>query len=199
MGEGERDGLDRCQKCGKPGPEIDNRLATALSHPLRAKALALLNERAAAPSELAERMGEDVNNVSYHVRVLADLGLAEVVKREKGKRATMKTIYRGTTRMLLDDDVWPTLTKETRTGISIKIVEETIERTRAALEAGTFDAKDDRHAFNWKLDLDEQGWAELAEAGVDYFERVKQIEVDAANRASEKFRATASLLSYQSP
>jgi DNA-binding transcriptional ArsR family regulator len=202
MEERKSDGRERCSSCGKPGPELDAKLATALKHPLRAQLLAKLNERSSSPSELAEQVGADVNNVSYHCRVLADLGCAEVVKREEGKRGTLKTIYRGTTRMFLDDDVWPTLSIETRTGISLKAVGETIERAKDALEAGTFDAKDNRHAFNWKIDVDEEGWEEIADAGAEFFETIGRIEVAAANRRpepSERIRATVSVLSYVSP
>lgn len=51
----------------------------ALAHPLRVRALAILVQRAASPSELADELGEPLGNVSYHVRLLYDHGLIELV------------------------------------------------------------------------------------------------------------------------
>jgi DNA-binding transcriptional ArsR family regulator len=43
------------------------------------RALAILTEREASPSELAEELGEPLGNVSYHVRLLHELGLIDLV------------------------------------------------------------------------------------------------------------------------
>lgn len=51
----------------------------ALAHPVRAQILAELEKRAASPSQLARVVGASVGVVSYHVRVLAESGLAELV------------------------------------------------------------------------------------------------------------------------
>jgi DNA-binding transcriptional ArsR family regulator len=46
---------------------------------VRAQILTELEKRAASPSQLADAVGESVGVVSYHVRVLAEAGLAELV------------------------------------------------------------------------------------------------------------------------
>jgi DNA-binding transcriptional ArsR family regulator len=56
-----------------------NVVQRALAHPVRAQILAELERRAASPSQLADVVGESVGVVSYHVRVLAEAGLAELV------------------------------------------------------------------------------------------------------------------------
>ncbi|HVD86088.1 MAG TPA: helix-turn-helix domain-containing protein, partial [Solirubrobacterales bacterium] len=176
-------------------PDLDKRLAEALSHPLRAKLLAMLNEKSAAPSELARELDEDVNKVSYHVRILHTLDCIEVVG-EEPVRGALKTTYRGTTRMLLDDATWPTLNKATRTGISIKALGETFDRAQAAVEAGTLDRRTDRHIINLKMDLDEEGWEAVSSAVAALYETLSTAEVDAANRTPDpenRFRVTVSL------
>lgn len=60
-------------------PHKTNAVQRALAHPLRAQLLVELEKRPASPSQLAPVVGESVGVVSYHVRVLAEAGLAELV------------------------------------------------------------------------------------------------------------------------
>jgi DNA-binding transcriptional ArsR family regulator len=65
----------------KPIKNIDDpRYVKALSHPIRVRVLALLEERMASPVELAEVLGVSLGSVSYHVRNLHRLGLIELKK-----------------------------------------------------------------------------------------------------------------------
>ena len=54
---------------------VDQRIAKALSHPVRAHILQILNDRVASPNEIAEEIKEPLGNVSYHVRALLNLEL----------------------------------------------------------------------------------------------------------------------------
>ncbi len=60
-------------------PHRSNAVQRALAHPVRAQILVELEKRAASPSQLARVVGASVGVVSYHVRVLAESGLAELV------------------------------------------------------------------------------------------------------------------------
>lgn len=60
-------------------PHRSNAVQRALAHPVRARILAELEKRPASPSQLADVVGESVGVVSYHVRVLTEAGLAELV------------------------------------------------------------------------------------------------------------------------
>ena len=51
----------------------------ALAHPVRAQILTELQKRSASPSQIADAVGESVGVVSYHVRVLTEAGLAELL------------------------------------------------------------------------------------------------------------------------
>lgn len=182
-------------------PTLDTRLAKALNHSTRTQILAILNDRCASPSELAELLDIDLGNVSYHCKVLREQDCVEVVGKEQ-VRGAMKTYYRATTRMLLDTEDWGKLSKETRTGISLNAVAETVERASAALEAGTFDARTDRAVVNLKWDADQQMWDEAQSVLLDAYERLSEIEAGAANRKTPTgatFPMTISLLGYQSP
>jgi DNA-binding transcriptional ArsR family regulator len=53
----------------------------ALAHPLRVEILRILDEGRSSPIELSRRLDAPLGVVSYHVRVLSDLGLIRLVKR----------------------------------------------------------------------------------------------------------------------
>lgn len=195
----ERGAVDRAQEA--QGPGLDQRLARALNHPLRAKLLSVLNERAASPAELAGIVEAELPSVSYHVRELHKLGCVEIAAKEQ-VRGTVKTTYRATTRMLLDTTAWERLSRETRNGISLAAVGETIERARKAFEADTFDSRTDRAVINLRMDLDEAGWGEVIAILTEAYERLEAVAEQAANRTPEsadRFRATVSILGYESP
>ncbi len=180
---------------------LDARIARALNHPLRTEIIAILSDTCASPSEMAEMLGEDLSNVSYHTKQLLELDCIEVVGHEKA-RGMMKTLYRATTKMLLDNPHWARLGKTVRIGISINALNEVTRRASNAVEAGTFDARTDRTLVTQKFDADEQAWTDSMEALRVAFERIGEIEVEAAARKAEgakTFRMTTSLLGYPSP
>ena len=62
----------------------------ALGSSLRISILALLNERAASTTELAEAMGRPKGTVGYHLKVLEDAGFIRVVRTRKVRAMTEK-------------------------------------------------------------------------------------------------------------
>ena len=81
---------------------IDQRLAKALSNSLRSEALALISEGVDSPKLIAERLGLDVRNVAYHVRVLRNLGCIELAE-TRPRRGAVEHVYRLTDRALKQD------------------------------------------------------------------------------------------------
>lgn len=88
-----------------PDYELADRLALttpeqvkAISHPLRTAVLGLLHERAATVSDLAEAVERPRSTVAYHVGVLTDAGLLQVV-RTRRVRAIEERFYGRTARM----------------------------------------------------------------------------------------------------
>ena len=92
---------------------VDSRLAKALAHPLRVQLLAALNEGVASPNELAKRLDEPLTNVSYHVRMLHDLGTIELVETEP-RRGALEHYYRAVVRPFFGDRDWKRLPKNAR-------------------------------------------------------------------------------------
>src|SRR5919108_2400559 len=86
------------------GP-LDEALLKAISHPLRHRLLGLLDDRIASPNELARELGLPLGRVSYHIRLLADLGAIELVRTEP-RRGALEHFYRAVTRGWFSEEDW---------------------------------------------------------------------------------------------
>ncbi len=65
-------------------------LFEGLAHPLRRRVLRLMKEerRETTPSELSERLGEQLSVLSYHVRVLEQCNAVRLTRTERVRGAT---------------------------------------------------------------------------------------------------------------
>ena len=97
-------------------------LIKALGHPLRAQALTILTERTASPNELAKELDEGLSQISYHVKVLADLNLIELQDTQP-RRGAIEHYYRATARPMLDTSEWEKTDPLTRQAFSGYIIE----------------------------------------------------------------------------
>lgn len=184
---------------GRDRASADSVLLKALAHPVRARALTVLNQRVASPSELAAEQEEPVGYVAYHVRVLHELGMIELVKTRQVRGAT-EHFYRSTAQTYMDDAFWEKLSFDSRTGISIASIGVLHNAVRESLEAGTFDSRTDRHLSNITLDLDEQGWREANALLNSCLEGLMRIGAESEARDSEpSVRATFGLMGFESP
>jgi DNA-binding transcriptional ArsR family regulator len=177
----------------------DQTLIKALSHPVRANALTILNQRVASPKEIAGELREEVGKVSYHVKELRNLGCVELVDTAQRRGAT-EHYYRGVAQAYMNDSFWSTLSTAVRSGISVTGLKVLIEAAREAVEAGTFDARDDRHLSCLTFSLDEDGWEEAKDLLNDTLDRLVEIGAKSESReAEERIRTTFGLLSFESP
>jgi DNA-binding transcriptional ArsR family regulator len=204
------------------GGPMDDVLAKALSHPTRAEILSYLSEfEVASPVEM-DRAGlgrngsvgkkgprkkdtddkRKLSNISYHVRVLEDMGLIEVVSTRQVRGST-EHFYKAVTKMLLDYDDWAKLPKGTQAGISISALEETMDRAAKALTAGTLDSFNERNLINLGLRLDEERFKKASYRMHEMMEWLQDLHREAVAEAgadtTKLIPTTASLLLYESP
>ena len=142
---------------------VDARLAKALSHPMRAHILAILNERVASPNEIAGMIDERLPNVSYHVRALHELGCIELVRTAQ-RRGAIEHYYRALKRPFFSDRDWKRLPQSARQAMSDVALQMIWEDVSTAIEEDTFERRPDRYLTRSPLVLDERGWDELNEA-----------------------------------
>ena len=158
----------------------DPRYVKALSHPLRVRILALLQERTASPRELAEWLDATLGTVSYHVRTLHDFGLIELVKTTQ-VRGAIAHHYKASIRPTVDDAAWasaPPIAKQAAVGASLQTVD---DYARASAAAGGFD-RGEAHLTRTNLRLDAKGWETAAKACAKLLGELNRIEEAAAKR-----------------
>jgi DNA-binding transcriptional ArsR family regulator len=182
---------------------FNSRLVKALSHPLRARSLAILNERTASPKEIHEQLDVPLGNVTYHVKVLGELGCIELVKTTPRRGAT-EHYYRGTTRSFLNKENWSQLSPDAKSGVTVAGLKMINDASRAALEAETFDSQDSRHLSCTPVNLDQQGWDEIMVLLDETLDGILAIQGECVSRQAkvenaESIRATISLLGFESP
>lgn len=108
---------------------IDQRLARALSHPLRVRILEILSERVASPNDLSTELGVDLGHIAYHTRTLDRCGCLELVDTAQRRGAT-EHFYRAADRTGLS---WIPLDLDERGWEEVSsILEQTRRRVRAA-------------------------------------------------------------------
>jgi len=177
-------------------------MAKALAHPLRVQLLSALNEGVASPNELAKRLNEPLTNVSYHVRMLHDLGCIELVETEP-RRGALEHYYRAIMRPFFGDRDWKRLPKNARGSISDAVLQLVWDDAAEAIKTGQFDDRENRHLSRSVLCVDQQGWDELNELLVETLDRAMQIQADSATRASkedtERFSANLVMLTHPTP
>lgn len=165
----------------KPIHSIDDpRYVKAMSHPLRVRILAMLEERIASPNELAQVLDGSLGTVSYHVRTLHQLDLIELV-RETRVRGAVEHHYRAKTRPQVSAEAWaaaPPIAKQAAVGSSLQMID---EYTRAAAAAGGFDSPEATLARSG-LRLDREGWEDLARAYARWLHEMDAIETAATER-----------------
>jgi DNA-binding transcriptional ArsR family regulator len=177
-------------------------MAKALAHPLRVQLLTALNEGVASPNELAKRLNEPLTNVSYHVRMLHDLGCIELVETEP-RRGALEHYYRAIQRPFFADRDWKKLPKNARGSISDTVLGLIWDDTADAIKSGLFDERDDRHLSRSVLCVDEKGWQEMNDLLSETLDRAMQIQADSAGRAAkggdDTFSVTVVMMSHLTP
>jgi DNA-binding transcriptional ArsR family regulator len=158
----------------------DPRLVKALAHPVRIQILSSLEDRVASPSRLSEELEVPLGTVSYHVRILAELGLIELVDR-KQRRGAIEHYYRARGPARISEDAWeevPNIVKEALVQASLGEIYRYVDEAAAG---GGF-SRGDSQLVRQPLTLDARGWKELTEAISELCERAKKIEADSASR-----------------
>ena len=168
----------------KPITNIDDpRYVKAMSHPLRVRILALLDERTASPVELAGWLGATLGTVAYHVRTLERMGLVELV-RETRVRGAVEHHYRSKERPRVSDEAWeaaPAIAKQAAVSSTLQTID---AYAGAASAAGGFD-HGNSHLTRTALHLDARGWNDLSRACLRLLTQVDRIEA-ASNERVER-------------
>lgn len=165
----------------------DPRWIRAISHPLRIRLLALLDEQAASPVVLAGELNQPLGTVSYHVRTLHELGLLELVGTRQRRGAT-EHIYRARPHPRFAAPSRPAQAQDGPPQPVTAVLDQIYDDTSRSGAAGGFDNADAQF-IRTPLKLDDEGWSELAQATRTWLQKAARIERDAAERLAQDTRA----------
>ena len=163
---------------------VDARIARALAHPLRMQILAALNKRAMSPSQFAKEHGKKVPNVSYHFRALQKLECIEEIE-IRPVRGAIEHFYKANRRALFDGKAWndlPASVKEEASGLTMG---DFLTAVALAMQAGTFDAHDERMLVWMQQRLDKKGWREAVKIQRDSVRKLNRVYKEARRRLRE--------------
>jgi DNA-binding transcriptional ArsR family regulator len=163
---------------------VDPRLAKALSHPMRARILTILNEQVASPNEIAAMIDERLPNVSYHVRALQELGCIELVRTAQ-RRGAIEHYYRALARPFFSDRDWKRLPRSGRQAVTDVTLQFIWEDVSGAIKSGAFENRSDRHLSRAPLTVDERGWSELNELLAKVLGQAEEIAAKSKKRLSK--------------
>lgn len=158
----------------------DPRYVKAMSHPLRVRILAILQERRASPNELASVLEATLGTVAYHVRTLHQLGLIELVD-ETPVRGAVEHHYRAKIRPNVTKEAWASaspMAKQAAVGSSLQMID---EYARASAAAGGFD-RPDAALERLALRLDAKGWQQMVKLAARFVADAEKIEAGAQER-----------------
>jgi DNA-binding transcriptional ArsR family regulator len=183
------------------------RLAIVLSDPLRLKIVTELFMRAMSPKEFFEEFGGgSVSRVARHFETLEEYRWLRCVgkKGPGGRRfGAVESFYRARELVILDGEAWETLPYLIRAEFSSTTFTQFTERVVEAMQAGTFDARADRHFTRTTILLDQTGWERITAALNDLFKLLYEEQDDAKIRAQdsgeERFLLTVALGGFESP
>jgi DNA-binding transcriptional ArsR family regulator len=152
-----------------------------LAHPMRSR---IYRDAVAGPvsaKELAEQYEQPLARISYHVKVLADAGLLNPVRRTR-RRGAIETHYRGIAPIDIDDEALRSLPVEVRRtlfGVPVRVIADDV------LHALTTDALDEPDLFLARahLRVTDEGRVRLHEEVLRMYERLAELEKELSAEA----------------
>lgn len=200
-----RPALDLAESSDSPVP-FTLRVAKVFADPVCLKIVTELNLREMSATQFHEEFGSaSVAGLHRRFKTLTEIGWLKKVGQKTGgkRRGAVEHFYRATGPAIFDNRGWSDIPDSIKATYSWRIFEQLSDQVKEAIEAGTFDARSDRH-LSWSLLLlDQRGWEQTIGA-VDalfafIFEEQESAAVRIADSGEEPLTATVALAAFESP
>lgn len=183
---------------------ISPQLAAAMSHPTRVRAMCIFNERTASARQIATEIGEPLNNVTYHVNQLRQLGCIELVRSEPSHGGrVLERFYSAIQRAYFDEKAWDALNEKEKLGVTGAIMKMIAKDLAESMAAGTFFEEDGVHAGRSVMQVDAEGWREISAVIERSNHELIEVEERVARRATTgaetPIAAKVEILQFRSP
>ncbi len=180
---------------GQRNKTIEEVVTYAVGHRTRVHILIVLNEGTFTPGQIAEIIGEPLNNVSNHIKELVEAGSIELAKTEQVRNATQH-YYRAVEMPFYSDEEIAAMPPQQRQVSAGLVVQSMIAEVMAALWAGRLDDPRVWLAWNW-FNVDEEGRQDILAEQARSWARVQEIEIEATNRRAESGEDATSIIVSQ--
>jgi len=169
------------RRLGTADRGIPESVSFALAHRVRIEILAALHEGPATAKELAGIVCQPLSTVDYHIKELLKDGSIGVARTEKVGNLVLHFYCMVKLPFYSDEDV-AKMTEGERQALAGLIVQASSAEIMASLWAGKLHS-DPRVMLAWnRINLDEQGRADLADEQARSWAQLHEIEAKAANR-----------------
>jgi DNA-binding transcriptional ArsR family regulator len=168
------------------------------------RAMNVFWEREASPREIARELDEPLNNVTYHINQLIELGWIELVAERsvRGGRV-VEHFYRAATSSHVADDEWEMLGEKEKLQMDKTIMSLMSKDVSDAVLSGSYFARDDNHLTRIPIEVDTQGWEETKEILDRALEELMTVRETVANRVASSGEETipikVEILHFESP
>lgn len=156
-------------------------IAKALAHPVRMRALELLNEGPTSPSAIARDLDMPIANVAYHVSQLHRAGLIEV-EAERAVRGAVEHVYRVTSWLRFSQDDLDALDEPERASVQAEAVRAIVADHLSAVARGDVLRRRGTQLMISAFELDEQAWEVLSARLDELMDEAHALEVAARQR-----------------
>jgi hypothetical protein len=179
---------------------VDGRLIKAISHPVRAHILAVLNERTASTTEIGDEIELDVSAFYKHVQMLEALGCIECVE-TRSVRGVKEHFFRAKSTLLFGDAAWRRVPATFRRDICVDLVQAISDEAVAALDAGKLGAGRAEHLSLTPMVLDARGRREVIKLLNQTLRRLISIHRASARRLAKAGKqgipVTAAIMGFE--
>lgn len=177
-------------------------MAIAMSHPLRVRILYAMNspERRCSATDIAEESGVDVKRLSYHMRELATMGFIEQVA-ERPVRGSLEKIYAPVRCLEAWETEYSSMPAAMKQIMAATVLGMGVTALGAAIDKGTFDARDDSVLAQDTYWVDEHGAQEsmsvIDTAVADLIEVKEKAKARLADSDEDGFLVSYLLAGYE--
>jgi DNA-binding transcriptional ArsR family regulator len=156
----------------------------------------MLDGRVASPNELARELELPLGRVSYHIRLLNDLGAIELVRTEP-RRGALEHFYKAVTSVWFSEGDWAKLPRAARRGILGQNLQQIFTDVTAAADSGGFEHPGSVVVLA-PLHLDAAGMDEVSGLLREVADRAREISTRVADSAAtETTPAELSILLFE--
>jgi DNA-binding transcriptional ArsR family regulator len=184
-----------------PDPALVGELIGAMVHPVRGKIIAALTDKPGlGAKDIAERLGEPIGKVRYHLRALVEADLI-VVEEEPARRGVVEHRYRSRVTPALPTEVY--LSDDQTRAIALEVFRILFDDVTRSAQAGALWRRDDRWLARLWAEVDARGWKELGEIHERALEETRRVVEESSERLrageEEPIPVTSGFLMFEAP